>query len=270
MLPTKFPETDGLRVLFVRDAACELPEEQQVAAIFDDCFDVTKACANTAMKLIRQQVFEVAIVRDSMELAATDFVPMLLEVGPEDLAVVVVGDRLPVEFEPLCLALDVDAYQCLRYANAELLRWKIHRAVERRRMAAHSQRWTSQQAKRSQEESQDAIHHVRALRGFLLETDAPARPPEWLVRKFLELLRAYVVSLAVDWNDELAQLVDGLRRSHVSLCEALMAHSLATEQLLLGMGRRPGRRVLDRSQMLAYALVVQFQGDGLAEPIDCA
>ena len=85
-----------------------------------------------------------------------------------------------------------------------------------------------------------------------------ARPPEWLVAKLNDLLKVYVVSVSSNLHSEIESFVEGLLQSGVTIHETLMAHSLATEQILLGLGNRPGWHALGRSQILAYQLTMFF------------
>ena len=55
-----------------------------------------------------------------------------------------------------------------------------------------------------------------------------------------DLLRAYLIAVADELPDEVAQRVDSLRQSGVTLDEVLLAHSVATERLLVNIGSRSG------------------------------
>ena len=253
------PDLTGLRILVIHEESSSDIADQQLRECFADAFEVTFADASSSFELLRRQVFEVAVVTDQKQGQALRIVPMVLDLGPDNLAVVVVGEGASARTEVEFLSVDADAYHSTTQSHSELLRWKVARAVERRHLMSRAAKWSSEQARLRQEDSHAAVHLVRTLRSQLLETSTPAQPPIWLTNKFLELLRAFVVSAATNMDAELSQLVDGLLTSRVSLNEALMAHSLATEQLLLGMGRRSGKRLSERSQTLAYALIARFE-----------
>jgi hypothetical protein len=43
------------------------------------------------------------------------------------------------------------------------------------------------------------------------------------------------------------------------MAEALSAHTLAAEKLVLGLGNRPAWHILGRANLLAYELIMQMQ-----------
>jgi len=52
--------------------------------------------------------------------------------------------------------------------------------------------------------------------------------------------------------------VQRLDKSEVTLPETLMAHTVATETLVLGLGSRPAWHVLSRANLMAYELMMQM------------
>lgn len=261
------PDLSGLRVLVITEdgPTSQIHRPVHSCDILATCFETSELNLQQAAKRLRQQSFDLAVIEISTALDPFQCIPLLQELGSENMAIVVLGMDTDAKDEADFLAADVDGFVDLTRTTMEQIQWTIVRAVERRKLLTESQRSLSQQAQRRQQDALAAVHHVRAMRGVLLDSSCDARPPDWLVKKFDEVLRAYVVSAADDWTDEISQLVAGFTNCGVTLCDALMAHSLATEELLLSQGQRPGRRISERSQILAYAIVVQFQTRWLFE-----
>lgn len=265
MLPTKAPtQLAGMRILDIGDVPENKADRKTLLGQWADRLEITVASPALALELLRKQMFDVALVWHSHQLDSVTYLPTLRTVAPESLGVVVLETDLGTlssdALQSACLAAGSDGYLGLR-ESSDVLCWRIHRAVERRQLLCHAQLWSTHQSKTRQEDHHEAIHQVRSLRAILLDNDATSQPPEWLVDKFAELLRAYVVAVSGDLADEVGQLVSGLKQSGVTQCEALMAHSVATEQLVISIGPRPGWHMLGRSQMLAYEVMLQYSRD---------
>ncbi len=242
-----------LRILLI----CETVDETPHTGLFrfENC-ETVKTTFNDAVKLLRHQSFDVAIamVPNPTQLHA------LRAGAPENLAIVAAGPE-PVETAAVqfCQSL-ADEYLCLTTLNLEHVKWTVHRAVERRQLLLDALQLRSARTQSRDEDYHAAIHQVRALRSAMLEhpESTPTHPPEWLIAKLSDLLKAYVVSVSSSLHGEVETFVEGLSQSGVTMHETLMAHSLATEQILLGIGNRPGWHAFGRSQILALQLTMFF------------
>ena len=247
----------GLRVLLIGNAANSLADSE-LRNRLTACLEVTVSPPAAAIKLLRERAFDAAIVVHNDGLDAVAYLPTMFAVGGENLAIVIAGERPSFEMEVRCFEAEADAYYCQTGSSVDLLFWHLHRAVERKGLVHDARQWLTHQEQAREQDHYAAVHQVRSLRSVLLDRDADPHPPQWLVKKLGELLRAYVVSVSGDLADEVRLLVGILEQSGVILNEVLMAHSVATEQLVIGLGNRPAWHVLGRSQMMAYELLMHF------------
>lgn len=221
------------------------------------------ATIESAMTSLRQEFFDVVILHDDPALPATSAIEPLRTASPDHLAIVVIGSSTERE-TAFFLDAGADAYLCQQTTDVRTLLWTLARAAERQRLlrdvAASRQ---TIELKRSQDH-QDAIHQLRAQRSLLLEHEgdfstSDPNPPAWLVEYFQDLLKMYVVSGGGSHRNEVRQLVDRLDHCEVTLAEALTAHTLAAEQLVLSLGNRPAWHILARANLLALEVVMQRQ-----------
>lgn len=221
------------------------------------------ASLDAAMTLLREQVYDAVIVQDGPDFDAVEALGPLRTASPDHLAIVVIGEKPAASMTALCLDSSADAYVCRDSTDVRTLLWTLARAAERQsliREAAENRTVIEQQ---NALQHQLAVHQLRTQRSLLLEhaglESLDPHPPEWLVEEFLELLRISVVSGTGTMRDEVSQLVTKLERCQVTLAEAMMAHTLAAEKLVLGLGTRPAWHILGRASLLVYEVVMQMQ-----------
>jgi DNA-binding NarL/FixJ family response regulator len=261
----------------------------------DSAMDVALSAGTleSAMTSLREEFFDVVILHDHVQLDALSALEPLRTASPDHLAIVVIGTYPAEEKTAIYLDAGADGYVCRQKTNVRTLLWTLARAAERQRLlreAAASQQTLELQ--RSQHH-QDAIHQLRIQRGMLLEHSSvqnaesmesdstgtgstgtgsasqsesagfelsvsDPNPPAWLVDYFQDLLKMYVVSGSGNHSAEVGQLVDRLEHCEVTLAEALTAHTLSAEQLVLSLGNRPAWHILGRANLLALELVMQW------------
>lgn len=273
MLDDRSPQTSYgqlppvMRVLDISSANGE-PDAWLADCLANDSAMAVKlepASLESAMALLRQEVFEAVIVQHQPgKLDAIAAIGAIRAASPDFLAMVVIGEQPEEEMMAVCFDASADAYICKGTTDVRTLLWVLARAGERQRLLreSHESRTALQQQRAQQH--QKAIHQLRSQRSLLLEhiaisSSADPHPPSWLVEHFLDLLRIFVVSGTGTLRDEVTQLVANLEDSEVTLAEALTAHTLATENLILGLGNRPAWHILGRANLLAYELVMQLQ-----------
>lgn len=218
---------------------------------------------DAAITLLRQQVYDSVIIQDGPNFDAIKALAPLRTASPDHLAIVVIGDKPAADMTALCLDSSADAYVCRNSTDVRTLLWTLARAAERQGLIreAAENRTVIEQQKALQH--QLAVHQLRTQRSLLLEhaglESLDPNPPDWLVEEFLELLRISVVSGTGTMRDEVSQLVTKLDRCQVTLAEAMMAHTLAAEKLVLGLANRPAWHILGRANLLIYEVVMQLQ-----------
>lgn len=223
----------------------------------------------SAMTRLREQNFDCVILRHeppSLDAAAT--LPSMRTVFPHQ-PIVVVSDRPARTFVSACLAADAD--QCIddcHQVDSQALMSIVWRAIERQRLLVESAGLHSSMQSQQRQHQQAVLHQLRAQKSLLLECNTDAHPPTWLKDQFLELLKVYVVSGRGNPRDELGHLLHTLKKCHVTLTEALLAHAFATEELVLSLGQRPAWHVVSRSNLMAYELVLQLGAPLQAEVSD--
>ena len=190
--------------------------------------------------------------------------------APDSLAIVVIGDDTPADLgadnrqarSALCIDAGADDFVERTGTPVRTLLWKLARAAERQALIGQCQQQKQQEANTQNEDYQAAIHQLRTQRSLLLEYLPEAEhenpnPPAWLIDYFSDMLRMFVVSGHGNHRDEVGQLVDRLECCEVTLAEALCAHSLAVEQLILGRRGRSAWHILGRANLIATELIMQ-------------
>lgn len=247
--PSTFDSKPQLRILLIGKTL------ESTGGLFSAAnHEVIQITSDAAVKLLRRQTFDVAVAIHPSE----SYLAALQAAAPQTLAIIVASSEPSETALPRYCQTLADDYLNLTGATPEYAIWILSRAIQRRQLLIDAQQFRASQSK--EENCHAAIHQVRALRAAMLEDSdcSLAHPPAWLVSKLNELLKAYVVSVSEDLNGEIESFVDGLLQSGVTVHETLMAHSFATEEILLGLGNRPGWHTLGRSQILAHRLTMLF------------
>lgn len=266
-----------MRVLNVaaEDHANGRPSDSSTVGWLDACLANDSAMAvklehatlEAAMTLLRQESFDVVILHHEVgKLDAVAGLAPIRAASPDYLAVVVMGEEGNADMTAHCLENAADAYYCRRETDVRTLLWGLARAAERQRLLRDAHTYQQALETKAKQHHQEALHQLRSQRSVLVDHFAlsgdevdGACPPPWLVNHFTDLLRIYVVSGTGTLREEVSELVDRLEHSEVTLAEALMAHTLAAEELVLGLGNRPAWHILGRANLLAYELIMQLQ-----------
>lgn len=247
-----------------------------LAAWLSDCVDDDSASTvdvehgglQEAITRLRQEIFDSVVIHHDGASDTLASVQAVRTASPEDLAIIVVAEDSATHIAEAYLAASADACVCRDAAAARSFVSLLARAVERQRLLKANRVARRTLDEQRKKHHQDAIHQLRAQRSLLLEYCNPAiadpQPPAWLVEHFGDLLQIYVVTGTGRLRSEVAQLTVRLRKSEVTLSEALSAHSLAAEKLVLSLGNRPAWHILGRAHLLAYELVMQWQYHGEA------
>lgn len=227
------------------------------------------ATLEAAMKLLRQEVFDVVIVHHQPgRLDAVSALAPIRAASPDFLAVVVVGEVPESEMSAICLEASADAYFCRGQTDVRTLLWGLARAAERQRLLSESQEYRQAKKQWQTGQHQEAVYQLRSLRSLLVDhlrtdDDADPTPPSWLIDFFANLLHIYVVSGSGNLRTEVGQLAERLTRSEVTLAEALTAYTMAAEDLVRGLGSRTAWHILGRGNLLTCELIMQMQSGRL-------
>ena len=88
--------------------------------------------------------------------------------------------------------------------------------------------------------------------------DALATLPRRLVEHYQELLRAYVIMGSGNLTQEMGQLAEVLAASTVSAQQAMLLHLSVLEEMVVSLGNRSARHVMNRADMLVLELMVNL------------
>ena len=259
----------GLRVLVIDDGIPAEIEEWSGAFTMAEVHSTSLA---TAMQLLRQQAFDLLLmpVRTRDELVSLGHA--VRAVGLEQLAIVAFGVEDQIGIAPACSEADVEAYFNIEDSNADYALWTFEHAIETRRAKLDAARWRRLQRQQESSEHHEAVQQLRIQRSAILEfvsEDASreriaesemGQVPEWLIERFEQMIKARAMS-GSSRDRDLVTLIDCLQKSGLPLLDCLLANSLASERIMLGLGQRPGWFVLGQSQVLAYQLSLSFCGE---------
>ena len=272
--PTEFGQLASvMRTLYIT----ELPQSEdwlRDCLASDSAVDVRLECVHleAAMTRLREEAYDVILLHHAPRLLdAIATIGTLRAVGADYQAVLVLGDAPTHEMTAVCLEASADAYVCLGSTEVRTLLWQMSRACEYQQLLrTHHQLQQNESQQRSQH-YRDAIHQLRAQRSLLIdhlgvESNADASPPNWLTDHFRDLLRIHVVTGSGNLKSEVAELVDRLVGAEVTLAEALMAHTVAVEELVQSLGTRSSWHVIGRGNLLAYELVLRLLPTGERVP----
>lgn len=241
-------ETNWLQPLLAADNAIQL--------------DLVHATVDAAMKLLREAMFDLVILCETDDFDATRVIAPLRTAAPDQLAIVVLSQSEDADRCAVCLDVGADDFLLLRRTTIRTLLWKLSRAAERQLLLLDHHTRMQHKETQQREDHQEALHQLRTQRALLLEhsaDDQDPNPPEWLIDYFSDLVRMYVVSGVGNHQDEVGQLVDRLDHCRVTLAEALTAHSVAVEQLVLGRRGRSAWHILGRANLISLELVMQWE-----------
>ena len=232
--------------------------------------EICSATLDSAMRYLREELFDLVVLVECPRLDSLEAMSPLRTTAPDNLAIVVIGDDTPDSAwadniqarGALCIDACSDDFVERTGTPVRTLLWKLARAAERQALIGQCQQQKQQEANSQNEDYQAAIHQLRSQRSLLLEYLPEAEhenpnPPAWLIDYFSDLLRMFVVSGHGNHRDEVGQLADRLDCCEVTLAEALCAHSLAVEQLILGRRGRSAWHILGRANMIATELIMQ-------------
>lgn len=274
MKKTKLPETPYghlppvMRLLYIRAPSCSgtwLADRLAEDAAVEVQLDVQTATA--AMARLREESFDTILISHVPgQLDAIHLLQAIRVGSRDDQPILILGEGSPNEMTALCFEAGADAYLCMGQTNVRTLLWQIARAGERQRLRVENRRWRQTHTQQQARQHQEALQQLREQRGLLVDAmndetphDDPL-PPTWLVEYFRQLLRIYVVTGCGHLREEVSQLVGRLAKCEVTLREALVAHTAAVEELVLGLGNRSAWHVIGRGNLLAYELVLQMTG----------
>jgi|GEM_PF-6231998 len=241
-------DTNWLQPLLVADNAIQL--------------DLVHATVDASMKLLRESIYDLVILCEADDLDATGVLVPLRTAAPDQLAIVVLSQSENIDRCAVCLDAGADDFLLLNGTTIRTLLWKLSRAAERQVLLLDQNSRKRREETQQREDHQEALHQLRTQRALLLEhsaDDQDPNPPEWLIDYFSDLVRMYVVSGVGNHQDEVGQLADRLDHCRVTLAEALTAHSIAVEQLVLGRRGRSAWHILGRANLISLELVMQWE-----------
>ncbi len=171
------------------------------------------------------------------------------------------------------LEAGADAYLVIRWTTARELLWHTARAVERGRLTEENQRLRQRDERQRSLEREEAMRLV-AEQMELVASRPPARvttqikaQPAWLARELDQLLRAYVLMGHGHLTEELSTLQTRLRRAAVPLSTLLETYLGVLQHVLVDLGARSSRHVLNRGHLLLTQLFLITTTEFKDEPL---
>lgn len=231
--------------------------------------------------LLRDEVFDAVLVNHEPGLLdALDFVEALRTGGHEE-PMIVLGTSPPEAFQALAYEVGADAYCWIEQTTTRSLLWEVSRAIRRfelvrenrRLIEAQRQRLTSEhlEAERLLNEQRALLEDLESLASggesaspvpqvLSMQSERPERCPldAAQIKRYRDLLQAYVVMGAGNLSREIARLVDSFTLERISAQEAMHLHIEVLEGMIHGLGRRSARHVMNRADLLAMELMIHL------------
>lgn len=181
----------------------------------------------------------------------------------------------------LCFEAGADGYVCVETSTTRTLIWQVARAVERNQLIFTNRRLAQAERHRLQLEHEEANRLLAQQRSLLkglagarqqsqqdkaaTATSAPSAHPDHavvlpveLTNHYRELLRAYVVMGSGRLAEELIRLADLLVSAGVTAPQAMHLHLGVLEQMVLDLGSRSARHVMNRADLLVLEVMMNL------------
>jgi DNA-binding response OmpR family regulator len=231
--------------------------------------------------LLRDEVFDAVLVNHEPGLLdALDFVEAL-RTGGHDEPMIVLGTDPPEAFQALAYEVGADAYCWIEQTTTRSLLWEVCRAIRRFELVRENRRLMEAQRQRLASEHVEAERMLNEQRALLADLEAlaggePIDPDEpralrlarqrteqctlgaVLIKRYRDLLQAYVVMGAGNLSREIARLVDLFTLEGISAHDAMQLHIEVLEGMINGLGRRSARHVMNRADLLAMELMIHL------------
>jgi DNA-binding response OmpR family regulator len=230
--------------------------------------------------LLRDELFDAVLVNHEPGLLdALDFIEALRTGGHEE-PMIVVGTDPPEVFQALAYEVGADAYCWIEQTTTRSLLWEVSRAIRRFELVRENRRLVEAQRQRLANEHVEAERLLSEQRALLSDLESLAEEGQELplrntfeartsplepaihdpsqVKRYRDLLQAYVVMGAGNMSREIAQLVDMLALDGVSAHDAMQLHIDVLEGMIHGLGRRSARHVMNRADLLIMELMIHL------------
>ena len=229
---------------------------------------------------LRNEVFDAVLLSHEGEgLDALELLDAVRAGSSDEQPVVVLGQQSEQEMTAVCLESGADAYVCASTATVRTLLWVVARAMERHRLIRENRRLQNIQRHHLEADRGEAIRLLQQQRTMLRHLDVGPSDrtpgidladsggdalatlpslPRWLVEHYQELLRAYVIMGSGNLTQEMGQLAEVLAASTVSAQQAMLLHLSVLEEMVVSLGNRSARHVMNRADMLVLELMVNL------------
>lgn len=231
--------------------------------------------------LLRDEVFDAVLVNHEPGLLdALDFVEALRTGGHEE-PMIVLGTDPPEAFQALAYEVGADAYCWIEQTTTRSLLWEVCRAIRRFELVRENRRLVEAQRQRLASEHVEAERLLGEQRALLADLEMlaggeaalpdesctlplagshPQRCPldAVQIKRYRDLLQAYVVMGAGNLSREISRLVDLFTLEGISAHDAMQLHIEVLEGMIHGLGRRSARHVMNRADLLAMELMIHL------------
>ena len=230
---------------------------------------------------LRNEIFDAVLLSHEVEgFDALELLDAVRAGSSDEQPVIVLGQQSEQEMTAVCLESGADAYVCASTATVRSLLWVVARAMERHRLLRDNRRLQNSQRHHLEADRNEAIRLLQQQRKMLRQLDSDPvdetpgidladcdneTPTEWepslprqLVEHYQELLRAYVIMGSGNLTQEMGQLAEVLAASKVSARQAMLLHLSVLEEMVISLGTRSARHVMNRADMLVLELMVNL------------
>ncbi len=236
----------------------------------------------SGMARLRDESFDAVLIsHEPDDLDALELVDAVRAGSSPHQPIVVLGSQAESEMSALCFEAGADGYVCVETSTTRTLIWQVARAVERTQLIATNRRLAQAERHRLQLEHEEAnrlLAQQRSLLGGLAgarqqtqqgkvatASGAPTAHPDHavelpveLANHYRELLRAYVVMGSGRLAEELIRLADLLVSAGVTATQAMHLHLGVLEEMVLDLGSRSARHVMNRADLLVLEVMMNL------------
>ncbi len=164
-----------------------------------------------------------------------------------------------------CLEGGADAHLPIRWTTARELEWQVARAAERGQLLEENERLRQRDRQQRKLEREEALQLLAEQTELVADCatfaahDVSCDDKQWLRRELEELLRTYVLMGRGHLTDELTSLAARLEQEATPASVLLRVYLQVLQSLLLDLGSRSSRHVMNRGHLLLLQLLLTTQ-----------
>jgi DNA-binding NarL/FixJ family response regulator len=218
-------------------------------------------CA-AGLERLRSEAFDAVVVDRQVDVAEPRSLIDAIRAGSHPhQPVLVLGEDFDSEQAACCLEAGADAYLAVRWTTARELLWHLSRAAERRRLIDENQRLQRREKRQRDREREEAFKLLAEQSELVQRGTAPLETAgetggDWLQQELGDLLHTYVLMGSGHLTDELVRLALRLEQAAVPASVVLRTYLQVLQNLLVDLGSRSSRHVLNRGHVLLLQILL--------------